>query len=102
MTRHLFGTTALAALVLAAGLGTAQADTLKIGFVGAQTGYLAPYDQPSLAGLELGVKEINAAGGIGGSTPIELITRDMRSETAEAAREAQELIDEGVHLLVTP
>jgi len=84
------------------GIGAAQAETLKIGFVGAQTGYLAPYDQPSLAGVELAVKQINAAGGIGGNMPIELITRDMRSETSEAAREAQELIDEGVSVLITP
>ena len=102
MTRHLFGTTAAAALALAMGIGVAQAETLKIGFVGAQTGYLAPYDQPSLQGLELAVKQINAAGGIGGTTPIELTTRDMRSETAESAREAQELIDSGVHILLTP
>jgi branched-chain amino acid transport system substrate-binding protein len=84
------------------GIGVAQAETLKIGFVGAQTGYLAPYDQPSLQGLELAVKQINAAGGIGGTTPIELTSRDMRSETAESAREAQELIDSGVHILLTP
>jgi branched-chain amino acid transport system substrate-binding protein len=84
------------------GIGVAQAETLKIGFVGAQTGYLAPYDQPSLAGVELAVKQINAAGGIGGNTPIELTSRDMRSETAESAREAQELIDAGVHVLLTP
>lgn len=103
MTRQLFATTALAAaLALTTGMGAAQAETLKIGFVGAQTGYLAPYDQPSLAGLELGVKQVNAAGGIGGNIPIELINRDMRSETSEAAREAQELIDEGVHILITP
>lgn len=102
MTRHLFGTTAAAALALAMGIGVAQAETLKIGFVGAQTGYLAPYDQPSLAGVELAVKQINAAGGIAGNMPIELVTRDMRSETAEAAREAQELIDEGAAILITP
>lgn len=102
MTRRFLGSSAIAAVALMTGLAGAHAETLKIGFVGAQTGYLAPYDQPSLAGVELAVKQINAAGGIGGSIPIELISRDMRSETSEAAREAQELIDEGVSVLITP
>ncbi|MEA2782472.1 MAG: branched-chain amino acid transport system substrate-binding protein [Rhodospirillaceae bacterium] len=96
--RYLTGLSA-AALLLA---GTASAETLKLGFLGAQTGYLAPYDQPSLQGVQLGVKEINDAGGIDGKIKIELISRDMRSDTAESARQAQEMIDMGVNVLITP
>lgn len=102
VTRRIVGSSAIAAIALMTGIAGAHAETLKIGFVGAQTGYLAPYDQPSLAGLELGLKEVNAAGGIGGNMAVELITRDMRSETSEAARAAQELVDEGVAILITP
>src|SRR5690349_16281921 len=37
----------------------AFADDLVIGLATAQTGGLAPYDQPSLKGLEMAVEEIN-------------------------------------------
>ena len=48
-------------------------ETITIGYLGGLTGYLAPYDQPSLAGVQVAVDEINKAGGIGGSIMIELI-----------------------------
>ncbi|MEZ5667919.1 MAG: ABC transporter substrate-binding protein [Alphaproteobacteria bacterium] len=89
---------ALAAVPAAAG---AQ-DSLKIGYLGGLTGYLAPFDQPSLAGVEVAVDEINAAGGIGGSIPIELIVRDMRSDTAQASAMAQELVGDGIGVLISP
>ncbi|WP_158967217.1 ABC transporter substrate-binding protein [Chachezhania sediminis] len=103
MTKNgLFGALALTtALTSAAGIAAAE-DTLKLGYIGGLTGYLAPYDQPSLAGVEVAVDEINKAGGIGGTMPIELIVRDMRSETAQAFVVAQELVDEGIDVLITP
>ena len=94
----------IATLALAAALsGPAQAqEVFKLGFLGGLTGYLAPYDQPSLDGLQFGVDEVNAAGGLTGKIKIELISRDMRSETAEAAVIAQELIGQGVNFLIVP
>lgn len=90
-----------AALCVLPAVAMAQ-DSIKIGYLGGLTGYLAPYDQPSLAGVEVAVDEINAGGGIGGSIPIELIVRDMRSDTAQASAMAQELIGEGISFLISP
>ncbi|WP_455854830.1 hypothetical protein [Ensifer canadensis] len=47
----------------------AFAEDLVIGLATAQTGGLAPYDQPSLKGLEMAVEEINAAGGAARQVP---------------------------------
>lgn len=90
-----------AALCVLPAVAIAQ-DSIKIGYLGGLTGYLAPYDQPSLAGVEVAVDEINAGGGIGGSIMIELIVRDMRSDTAQASAMAQELIGEGISFLISP
>lgn len=92
----------LATIMTAAPFFTAEAqDTIKIGFVGGFTGYLAPYDQPTLQGIELAVEQINKAGGIEGKQ-IELISRDMRSDTAQAAVTAQEVVDQGVQVMIAP
>lgn len=98
-------TTLRAAILAGAAAVALPADAqeeIKIGYLGGLTGYLAPYDQPSLAGVEVAVEEINAAGGIGGTMPIELIVRDMRSDTAQASVMAQELVSEGVSVMITP
>jgi len=102
--RHNLAIAALGAATLSlAALPAAGADdTLKLGYLGGVPGYLAPYDQPSLAGVEVAVDEINKAGGIGGKIKIELIERDMRSDTAQAGIMAQELVNEGVEVLITP
>lgn len=88
-------------VLIQAPAATAQ-ETLKIGFLGGFTGFLAPYDQPSLAGMEVAIDEINKGGGIGGTIPIELITRDTRSETAQAGVMTQELLAEDIDVLLTP
>ena len=80
----------------------ALAADLVIGIATAQTGGLAPYDQPSLKGLEMAVEEINAGGGVAGKFPIKLITKDTRSDAAQTALVAQELVDEGINILITP
>jgi len=80
----------------------ADDDTLDIGFAAALSGYLAPFDQPTLNGAQLAIEEINAAGGIGGKYMINLEVRDTRSETAQSAIVAQEFIDEEVDVLFVP
>ncbi len=91
---------AVAAGLVAAG-GVAQGDShgITIGYAGGFTGYLAPYDQPSLNGVQLALDQINAAGGIMGM-PVEIMVKDTRSDTAQAAVVAQELIDEGVVAMI--
>lgn len=95
------GIGAMALSLVLAGSALAE-DTFKLGFIGGLTGYLAPYDQPSLDGVQFGVDEINAKGGIQGKMKVELLSRDMRSETASAAVMAQELVSEGVNFLIVP
>jgi len=82
--------------------GPALAEDLVIGLATAQTGGLAPYDQPTFAGFQMRVDEINANGGIAGKFPIKLIAKDTRSDSAQTALVAQELVDEGVQIMITP
>ncbi|MBT7613579.1 MAG: ABC transporter substrate-binding protein, partial [Rhodospirillaceae bacterium] len=72
---------------------------LLVGYAGGFTGYLAPYDQPSLKGVQLAIDEINASGGVDGMQ-INLIVKDTRSDTAQAAVAAQELVDGGVAVMI--
>lgn len=94
------------ALLLGAALAsfqaTARADEVTIGLATAQTGGLAPYDQPSLAGFKMAVDEINAKGGLGGKYKINLNIKDTRSDTAATVQAAQELVAAGVKILITP
>ena len=96
--KHLLCATSILALLSA----PAAADTLRIGMATAQTGGLAPYDAPVVEGIRIAVDEINAAGGIGGETMIELVERDVRSDAAQTAIAVQELVDEGVSAIVLP
>jgi len=94
--------TAAALLLAGTSMSTAvQADDheIKIGYAGGFTGYLAPYDQPSLKGVQLAVDQLNAAGGILGMQ-IELIVKDTRTDTAQSAVAAQELVDEGAVAMI--
>lgn len=92
----------LAALSTPALTTAAMAEDLVIGLATAQTGGLAPYDQPNLAGFQMKIDEINAAGGIAGKYPVKLIVKDTRSDSAQTAMVAQELVDADARLIVTP
>lgn len=73
-----------------------------IGAATAQTGAIAPFDQPAIAGLEVAIEEINADGGLDGTHQVELKSQDTRSDAAQTVVAAQELIDGGADLLVVP
>ncbi|MFC8722164.1 ABC transporter substrate-binding protein [Kitasatospora sp. NPDC057198] len=70
-------------------------------------GALAPLGRPGwvaagrqlVAGLELGVRDVNAAGGIGGR-PVELLVRDTAADPVRAAEAVDELAGLGVAALV--
>lgn len=79
----------------------ASAEDLVIGLATAQTGSIAPYDQPSFAGFKMKVDEINAEGGIAGKFPIRLITSNTRSDAAQSAMTAQELVEQGASIIIT-
>jgi branched-chain amino acid transport system substrate-binding protein len=80
----------------------ASAEDYVIGVAAAQSGGLAPFDQPAFAGFEFCVGELNAAGGIAGKYPIKLEVRDTRSDTAETVKFAQEFVDLGVNFVISP
>jgi len=95
------------ALSLAAGLTAALAsatasaeDKLVIGAAISKTGWDAPYDSPVMDGFAVAADEINAKGGIAGKYKIEVITRDNRSDNAQNAIVTQDLVDQGVNLLL--
>jgi len=95
--------TVLAAALVAATAGTAAAqEEYVIGVAAAQSGGMAPFDQPSFAGFEFCVGEMNASGGIAGQHPIRLEMRDTRSDMAETVKFAQEFTDLGVNFVVSP
>lgn len=82
--------------------GAALADDVTIGLATAQTGALAFADQPSLAGFQMAVEEINAKGGLGGKYMMTLDIKDTRSDTGATVQAAQELVAAGVKILITP
>lgn len=103
MLRKLTSTACLTAgLAMAAMPATLSAEDLVIGTATGQTGGLAPYDGPAMQGFQIAVDEINAAGGVDGKFPIKLISKDTRSDAAQTSIVAQELIDSGISVLVTP
>src|SRR5690606_19125592 len=82
--------------------GAALAEDVTIGLATGQTGGLAPFDQPSLAGFKMAMDEINARGGLGGTYMVTLDIKDTRSDTGATVQAAQELVAAGVKVLITP
>lgn len=76
-------------------------DTVKIGYNLELSGAVSSYGQTEKNGADLAVKEINAAGGIDGKQ-IEVVVKDNKSETAEAATVTTSLASEGVNVIIGP
>lgn len=74
-------------------------DKIMLGYGAAVTGGLAPYDSPD--GVRCQVDRINEGGGILGRQ-VELVIRDMRSDSALSGTVAQELLDLGAVALLGP
>ena len=95
-----------ALLVFSAGLslptGADAAEPIRIGAVLPFSGGVELYGQQAKLGLDLAVKDINAAGGILGR-PIEVIYADDKTRPASAAAATHELIErDGVVAVVGP
>jgi branched-chain amino acid transport system substrate-binding protein len=80
---------------------SSEGGTYKIGWAQAKTGYLALVDQPLEKGLKAEIARINDDGGIDGKWKIELDNRDMKTDPAVGATVAQELVSDGIDMLVT-
>ncbi|MBF8970308.1 ABC transporter substrate-binding protein [Streptococcus sp. NLN76] len=82
--------------------GTEIGDTIKVGFNFENTGAVAAYGSVEQKGALLAVEEMNEAGGIDGKQ-IEVISKDNKSETQEAASVSTNLaIQQQVNAIVGP
>uniref|UniRef100_UPI0026ED987D ABC transporter substrate-binding protein n=1 Tax=Streptococcus merionis TaxID=400065 RepID=UPI0026ED987D len=81
--------------------GNAVGETVKIGYNFELSGAVASYGNTEKNGADLAVEEINAAGGVDGKK-LEVISKDNKSETAEAATVATSLVTEGANVIVGP
>jgi branched-chain amino acid transport system substrate-binding protein len=83
-------------------IALAADDTLVVGYSAALTGVLAVSDGEANKGIQLGVDEINAKGGIGGKWKIDYRVKDNRADVAQTSTLAQELVDGGANVLLGP
>ncbi|MGE5581942.1 MAG: ABC transporter substrate-binding protein [Bacillota bacterium] len=83
--------TAMITLITGFGVSRAASDTVKIGFLGALTGDVAMYGQPTLVGLKMAAADINRAGGVNGKK-IEIVEADNRGDKQECASIVQKFI----------
>ena len=89
---------ALAAVVLATGMGRAMAQDIKIGEINSYSG-LPAFTEPYRKGWQLAVEEINAAGGVLGKKFV-VVSKDDGGKPADAVTAANELVSsEGVVML---
>ena len=109
--RGLAAVTSAAALIVAAGCsapsggdaasGAGGGDEIVIGFALSQSGNMAGFDAEPGAAAMLAVEQINADGGVGGKQ-IRALQKDVASNPETVGVVAQEFLQQGVDLLVTP
>jgi branched-chain amino acid transport system substrate-binding protein len=75
------------------------ADVIKLGVAGAHSGDLASYGLPSVKAAELVVKNVNAAGGIGGKKVV-LLIEDDACKPELGSNVATKLLSEGVNVVM--
>ncbi len=73
------------------GIGQAKENVVKIGFLGALTGDVAMYGQPTLLGMKMAADKINQSGGVN-QAKIEIVEADNRGDKQEAASIVQKFI----------
>ena len=101
MKRYCLSAVLLSAAVFLSAVPQASAeDTLVIGAAISKTGWNAPYDTPVMDGFAVAIDEMNANGGIAGKYKVEVLTRDNRSDNAQNAIITQDLVDQGVNMLI--
>lgn len=88
-------TTMLAAAAFALGGAVAAHAQVKIATVGPITGQYASFGEQMQRGIEMAVKDLNAAGGVMGKK-IELIVEDDACDPKQAVAAANKLVSQGV------
>jgi len=103
--RHRFQTLMVFTIVLSVVVAACGNDDegsdepIKIGYAAAVTGELAPYDSPD--GVQCAIDRVNEDGGVLGRQ-LELIVRDVASDPVQGGTVAEELLDEGVTIILGP
>ncbi|MEN4966774.1 ABC transporter substrate-binding protein [Brucella intermedia] len=77
----------------------AKEDEILIGLAIAESGFMAAYDSDGTKSVKLWIDDQNAKGGLLGRK-IKSITVDTKTDRAQGSRAGQELVDQGVDLLV--
>jgi len=98
MFKKLVTTTALAAALAVGSIAfgqTAKADDITIAVAGPMTGDLAAFGEQLRRGSEMAVKDINAAGGVGGKM-LKLEVGDDQCDPKQAVQVANDLVKKGV------
>lgn len=78
---------------------TADTSPIVVGAAMGKTGFLEPYDIPSLTAFKMAVADINAKGGVNGRQ-MQLIEADTKSDPAVTGQVAQRLIDKGIDAML--
>ena len=84
----------------AADSGASAGGTLKIGVIGPLTGPAAAYGQGVRNAVELAVKEVNDAGGIGDGIMIEMNAQDDEHDAQKSVNAYNTLKDWGVQMII--
>jgi branched-chain amino acid transport system substrate-binding protein len=105
-TITLFAVVAAGALGAVASGAVAQTNSrtggkleLRIGAAVALSGPWAVFDEPLLHGMQEGVKEINAKGGIGGVT-VKLTYKDFRGDNTQQLAATQQMLDSDIRVFI--
>jgi branched-chain amino acid transport system substrate-binding protein len=103
MESHASRTLCAVAIIAFALANTATADDNEV-VVGAATsfsGWMAPFDTPPTRSAEIAIDDINAAGGVLGKK-LRLSHIDTKTDAAQTARAAQDLVKQGVRMMLSP
>jgi len=77
----------------------ANDDPIVIGAAIALSGFVAPYDDGPLKGLQLAVSDINAKGGVLGRK-LSVVTADTKSDPAQGTNAAIEVLEQGAEMVM--
>ncbi len=93
-------TMALALVSCGDGQGSPRDEPIVVGVIVSLSGPLGSVGDHLAKSAQLAAREINAAGGLLGGRQVELVVVDDRTDPAQAARVAQELLDQGAVAII--
>jgi branched-chain amino acid transport system substrate-binding protein len=73
-----------------------------IGVAAGLTGYMAPYDNPTLNAMKLAAEDVNAKGGIAGKYKVVIKARNSEADIGKTAAMTKQLINEGAQFIASP